>query len=203
MFNWRYFCQVWHCKVSSSRHWFVSISTFLEELEVVIMEETIAVFNFQFSIGLIQGVPYLPPKPKRRPETEIDQLQRSLGVQIQQLNMTTQNQFLLESKQHLVSAEAQAHDNLRYSAYHGGIDPRRVFGLSHGSWGATDDWYTRNDGLMYSHVQPGSVKHEFQPIGDIATLDNNVKRLKRSPKGSIYGFLALTFVKYFQETSIE
>ncbi|MED6198489.1 hypothetical protein PIB30_066763 [Stylosanthes scabra] len=67
--------------------------------------------------GLNQGVPYLPPKPKRLPETGIDQLQRSLGVRIQ-------NQFLLESKLHLVSAEAQAHDHLRYSAYHGGTDPR-------------------------------------------------------------------------------
>ncbi|MED6198490.1 hypothetical protein PIB30_066764 [Stylosanthes scabra] len=63
-----------------------------------------------------------------------------------------------------------------------------------------DDWYTRNDGLMYSRVQPGSVK----PIGDVATLDDNVnKRQKRSSKGRIYGFLALRFVKYFQETSIE
>lgn len=82
----------------------------------------------------------------------IDQLRPSMGLQVQNPNRPTQNQFVLASQQQQALAQAQAQGNLGNSPNYG------FGGVPRGNYNAKDGQPPRNDGSICSPVQSNSPK---------------------------------------------
>ncbi|XVF38027.1 hypothetical protein REPUB_Repub20aG0062300 [Reevesia pubescens] len=114
--------------------------------------------------GLNPGVGSLPLKGW--PLTGIDQIQPSIGAQVQKPFLQNANQFQLlpQQQQQQLLAQVQTQGNPGSSPMYGDIDPQRFSGLSRGTLNTKEGQPTANDGSIGSPMQSTSSKMSMPPI---------------------------------------